>query len=41
MFLQFNFAFIYLFFFQTAIYGQNFCTAAKNAFSLILRNIVR
>lgn len=26
---------------MTAIYGQNFCTAAKNAFSLILRNIVR
>ncbi|XP_050412083.2 choline transporter-like protein 2 isoform X1 [Patella vulgata] len=26
---------------MTAIYGKNFCISAKNAFSLILRNIVR
>jgi choline transporter-like protein 2/4/5 len=26
---------------QTAIFGHNFCTAAKNAFFLILRNIAR
>ena len=27
--------------FQVAIYGKNFCVSAKNAFSLILRNIIR
>lgn len=26
---------------QTAVYGKNFCTSAKNAFFLIMRNIVR
>ena len=26
---------------QIAVYGKNFCTSAKNAFFLILRNIVR
>ena len=26
---------------QIALYGKNFCTSAKNAFSLILRNVVR
>jgi len=26
---------------QTAIFGTNFCTSAKNAFFLILRNIAR
>ena len=33
------FPFIYLF--QIAIFGKNFCTSAKNAFSLIIRNVVR
>ena len=27
--------------FQCAIYGKNFCVSAKNAFMLIMRNIVR
>ena len=29
------------FFFQIAIYGKNFCSAAKDAFFLIMRNVVR
>ena len=27
--------------FQIAVYGKNFCVSAKNAFFLIMRNIVR
>lgn len=26
---------------QIAVYGKNFCVSAKNAFMLIMRNIVR
>ena len=26
---------------QIAVYGKNFCTSAKRAFFLILRNVVR
>ena len=27
--------------FQIAIYGRNFCTATKDAFMLIMRNVLR
>ena len=40
----FSFAFlsiIFTFFFQIAVYGKNFCTSAKNAFFLLMRNILR
>lgn len=30
-----------LFSLQIAIYGKNFCVSAKNAFMLLMRNIVR
>ena len=30
-----------LFFPQVAIYGKNFCWSAKEAFKLILRNVLR
>lgn len=26
---------------QIAVYGTNFCTSARNAFSLLMRNIIR
>ena len=29
------------FFFQIAIYGRNFCAATKDAFMLIMRNVLR
>lgn len=32
---------IWVFLLQIAVYGKNFCTSAKDAFFLILRNIVR
>lgn len=33
--------FYFLFFWQIAIYGKNFCVSAKNAFMLLMRNVVR
>lgn len=30
-----------LFLFQIAIYGKNFCVSAKNAFMLLMRNVIR
>ena len=32
---------IFSFYFQIAIYGKNFCMSAKDAFMLIMRNVVR
>lgn len=31
----------FLFFCQIAIYGKNFCVSAKNAFQLLMRNVIR
>ncbi|XP_014678248.1 PREDICTED: choline transporter-like protein 2, partial [Priapulus caudatus] len=36
-----NAFFYFLLILQVAIYGKNFCTSAKEAFSLLMRNIVR
>lgn len=36
-----NHFFFSFFFCQIAIYGKNFCVSAKNAFQLLMRNVIR